>query len=125
MLKILQQEPDNATALNALGYTLADRTDRLQEAFEYISKALALQPDDAAILDSMGWVHFKLGNLEKSLEYLYKAHALIEDPEISMHLGEVLWTLGQREKAIETVNKALEKTPDYVGLQQLLKRISQ
>lgn len=125
MLAIIRQEPDNATALNALGYTLADKTDRLDEAQIYIEKALELRPDDAAVLDSMGWVLYRKGQLEKALDYLNKAHALFDDPEISMHLGEVLWALGQRQKAIDTVNKALEKTPEYVGLQQLQKRLTQ
>lgn len=125
MKEILKQEPDNATTLNALGYTLVDRTERIDEGMEYIRKALALRPDDAAILDSLGWAYYRKGNLEKSLEYLNKAHALFQDPEISMHLGEVLWAAGQHDKAIETVNQALEKSPDYVGLQELLKRISQ
>lgn len=124
MKAILKQEPDNATTLNALGYTLVDRTDRIDEGFEYIKKALELRPDDAAVLDSMGWAYYRKGNIEKSLEYLNKAHALFDDPEIAMHLGEVLWAAGQRDQAIETVNQALKKSPDYVGLQELLKRIS-
>ncbi|MDX1346303.1 MAG: tetratricopeptide repeat protein, partial [Sedimenticolaceae bacterium] len=89
--KVLEQEPDHAQALNALGYTLADETTRYEEAFELISKAYELMPDSAAILDSMGWVHYRRGNLEKAIEYLEKAAAADDDGEIAAHLGEVYW----------------------------------
>lgn len=89
----------NAQALNALGYTLADRTDRYQEALGYIEQALALLPDDAAVLDSMGWVQFRLGDFTKALEFLRRAYQLNPDPEIAAHLSEVLWAAGQRDEA--------------------------
>lgn len=96
---ILAREPDNATALNALGYTLTDRTDRHQEAFELIQRALELQPDEPAILDSMGWVLHHLGRSEEAEDYLRRAYTAMPDPEVAAHLGEVLWTLDREEEA--------------------------
>ncbi len=125
MRLILKQEPDNATALNALGYTLADRTDRYSEAYAYIKKALALEPDDPAILDSMGWIHYRLGNYEKALSYLHKAHGRLQDPEISYHLGRVYWAAGKESKALETIQEALKRTPDDDRLKQLLRTLSE
>lgn len=122
---ILEREPDNATALNALGYTLADRTSRYEEALDYISRALAIRPDDSAILDSMGWVKYKMGKLQEALRYLRKAYAQLEDAEIAFHLGEVEWRLGRHEEAEQVVRKALESTPGDNRLLQLLERFNQ
>ena len=77
------EEPDNAHALNALGYSLADRTDRYQEALQYIQKALKERPDDPAVIDSMGWVQYRLGNPEQALIHLRKALSLMPDAEIA------------------------------------------
>jgi len=118
---ILAEDPDNAEALNALGYSLADRTERFAEALSYIERALALKPDDPAILDSMGWVQFRLGNSERALEYLRKALALMPDGEIAAHLGEVLWTLGRHNEARGTWEAALDRDPDH---EYLLRSIS-
>ena len=109
---ILKIEPDNATALNALGYTLADKTNRYQEAQALIEKALALKPDDPAILDSMGWVKYRLGDLQAALKYLRKAWSSFPDPEIAGHLALVYWELGQQEQARKTLEKALADAPD-------------
>ncbi len=96
---IVAEDPDNAEALNALGYTLADRTDRFAEAQVLIEKALRLQPDSPAFLDSLGWVQHRLGRDVEALRNLRRAFALQKDPEIAAHLGEVLWLHGDKEAA--------------------------
>ena len=98
--RILDINPQHASALNALGYTLADRTDRLDEAYVYIKKALELTPDDPAVLDSMGWVEYRRGNYQASLKLLRKAMAAMPDHEIAAHLGEVLWVTDSKQEAI-------------------------
>ena len=108
---ILAVDPQNAHALNALGYTLADRTDRHQEALGYIEQALALLPDDGAVLDSMGWIQYRLGNHAKALEYLRRAYQQHPDAEIAAHLSEVLWVTGQREEAQQIWREALNREP--------------
>lgn len=110
--KVLEQEPDHAQALNALGYTLADETTRYEEAFELISKAYALMPDSAAILDSMGWVHYRRGNLDEAIKFLEKAAAADGDGEIAAHLGEVYWAKGWRDKAMKVWMDALQSDPE-------------
>jgi tetratricopeptide (TPR) repeat protein len=121
--KILASEPKHADALNALGYTLADQTDRLDEAKEYIQQALALKPESPAILDSMGWVEYRLGNLDAALEFLNKAAEISPDAEIASHLGEVLWRLGQKERAMKVWNEAIERDPDNRFIQPVMKRL--
>ncbi len=120
---ILRKEPDNARALNALGYTLADRTTRYQEALGYIEKAYAQTPDDAAVIDSMGWVQYRLGNLDKAREYLQKAHEANDDAEIAAHLGEVLWMSGDRAGARAVWKKARKSEPDDATLLETIKRL--
>ena len=119
---IIEREPGNAQALNALGYTLADRTDRYDEALDYIQRALAVEPEDAAIIDSMGWVHYRLGNLEKARDYLRKALDLVKDPEIAAHLGEVLWKMGDRQAATEVWETHMKQFPGHDGLRKVMKR---
>ena len=121
---ILKTDPDNSVALNALGYTLADRTDRLDEAFKLISRAIELDPDSPAILDSMGWVLYRLDKLPDALEFLQKAYSTFPDAEIAAHLGEVLWMLNQQDKAISIWKKAHEKQPDHQVLSKTLERLS-
>ena len=120
--RILEEDPEHADALNALGYTLADQTDRHQEALVYISRALELKPDNAAILDSMGWLQYRLGNYPEALRYLRRANAMLPDAEIAAHLGEVLWVSGEREQARRVWKEALERDPDSPHLQDVLKR---
>jgi tetratricopeptide (TPR) repeat protein len=120
---ILERDPDNAQALNALGYTLADRTERYEEAHALIEKALELRPDDYYILDSMGWVLYRLGRLEEALEYLRRAAALSDDVEVAAHLGEVLWVMGERQEAREVWNSALEHTPGDPRLLDVMDRL--
>ncbi len=122
--RVLELDPEHVNALNALGYTLADRTDRYQEAFELVKKAIAKQPDDAAILDSMGWVNFRLGNLEDAESYLNRALKAGWDGEIAAHLGEVLWAMGKKQQARELLEDALKRKPDDALLKQTVKRLA-
>ena len=122
LLVIIEREPSNAQALNALGYTLADRTQRFDEALNYIERALAVKPGDAAIIDSMGWVQYRMGNYEKAVQLLRQAMELIKDVEIAAHLGEVLWTMGNKQGALEVWEKALEENPNHKVLNDIMKR---
>lgn len=122
---VLSREPDNAMALNALGYTLADRTDRYAEAYGYIEAALALRPDDAAVLDSMGWVLYKQGRLAEAISYLRKAMEQGYDAEIAAHLGEVLWRNGAEDEAKSIWREALEKAPGHEAVVETMKRFGQ
>lgn len=121
--KILAGKPDDVRTLNALGYTLADRTDRYQEALGYISKAFVQKPDDPAIIDSMGWVHYRLGDLEKALYYLKMAWEKNQDSEIGAHLGEVLWMSGQHDEARRVFELSRELAPDNTVLLEVLNRL--
>jgi tetratricopeptide (TPR) repeat protein len=100
MRRLIELDPENAHAYNALGYTLADKTERFEEALALIEKALLLLPGDPYILDSLGWVHYRRGNLKLALEYLTEAMDQQPDAEIAAHLGEVLWHLGAKAEAI-------------------------
>ena len=121
---ILEREPEHAQALNALGYTLADATDRYDEAYDLIKKALALRPNDFYILDSMGWVLYRLGRLDEAIEYLSKALSIRQDPEIAAHLGEVLWVRGKREQAKQVWEAALQQTPEDSRLLDVIERFN-
>ena len=121
---ILERDPENAMALNALGYTLADATDRYTEAYELIKKALELRPTDFYILDSMGWVLYRLGRLDEAIEYLRKALNIRQDPEIAAHLGEVLWVRGERQQAKEVWETALQQTPEDTRLLDVIERFN-
>lgn len=120
---ILAKDPDNATALNALGYTLANRTDRYVEARDLIARALVLQPGEPAILDSMGWVLYRQGEYEEALDYLRQAYDKFPDPEVAAHLGEVLWVSGDEAGAMEIWQAALLKDPDHEVLVATIKRL--
>ena len=87
--KLIKAKPDFAAAYNALGYSFADRNVKLPEAQTLLETAVKLAPDDHYMLDSLGWVHYRLGNLDKAAEFLRKAYAVQADPEIAAHLGEV------------------------------------
>ena len=121
--KIIKLQPDNAAALNALGYTLADRTDRHKEALELIEKAYALDNEDPAIMDSMGWIQYRLGNLEGALKYLKLAYEKFPDHEVAAHLGEVLWKMGRRDEAVTLWDNALEKKPESEILRTTRERL--
>ena len=121
--KLIVLKPDHAHAYNALGYTLADRTARYQEAHELIKKALEFSPDDPFIVDSLGWVQFKLGKLDESIATLQRAFDLRPDPEIAAHLGEVMWANGKRSEAAQLWQTALKDHPDNEALNEVVKRL--
>ena len=118
---IIDIDPTNADALNALGYTLTDRTDRHEEALALIERALTIRPEEAAFIDSMGWVLYRLQNFEKAVAHLRRALELFPNDEVAAHLGEVLWKMGEQLEANNVWNKALEMAPDS----DILKRIIQ
>jgi tetratricopeptide (TPR) repeat protein len=120
--RLVTLKPEHAQAWNALGYTLADRTNRLTEARDYIQKALELSPEDPFILDSMGWVQYRLGNRKQGIEYLRRAFDQRPDPEIAAHLGEVLWVEGRREEAQRVWRDSLRDHPDSEELQKVIRK---
>jgi len=120
--KLIEIRPEHAHAYNALGYSLADRNQRLPEARGLIEKALQLAPEDSFIIDSMGWVLYRMGNLKDSLGYLRRAFAGRPDPEIAAHLGEVLWAVGERAEAERVWGDATRESPDNETLANTIKR---
>jgi tetratricopeptide (TPR) repeat protein len=119
---LLELKPDHAHALNAYGYSLAERNIRLGEAHKLITQALALAPRDPFIMDSMGWVLFRQGKLREALKTLETAYGIKADPEIAAHLGEVLWTMGRKDDAARLMNEAAKKNPDSEVLAAALKK---
>ena len=119
---IIARDPNHAEALNALGYTLADRTERYEEALELVERALSLEPDQYHIVDSMGWVLYRLGRHEEAAEHLRRSYEGQPDPVVAAHLGEVLWALGRREEAREIWDSALEDAPDNEVLLETIER---
>lgn len=122
MRKLIRLQPENANAYNALGYSFLERNIRIKEGMALVEKAYQLDPNDAAIVDSVGWGHYRQGQLDKSLEYLQRAYTANADPEIAAHLGEVLWVRGDREKAQEIWSSALKQHPDSEALQAVMKK---
>lgn len=120
--KVIKLKPDYAHAYNALGYTLAEKTDRLPEAAELLDKAISLAPEDPFILDSMGWLQYRKGNLDQARAFLERAWRLRQDPEIAAHLGEVLWMKGSREEASRLWQSALQTHPGNEILIEILKK---
>jgi len=120
---VIMHEPENATALNALGYTLADRTERYKEAQKYILKAAQLLPDDPAILDSLGWVHFRLGQYKDAIKWLSKAFESLQDAEIAAHLGEALWMDGQIQKAQKIWTEGKKLNGNQTVLKDTIERL--
>ena len=120
--QLIKIRPDHAHAYNALGYTLADRNERLAEARELIETALKLSPDDPFILDSMGWVLFRLGQKQEAITYLKRAFGQRPDPEIAAHLGEVLWMYGERDEARKIWNDVLKEHPKNEVLRKTIDR---
>jgi len=125
LLRVLALDPENAEAMNALGYSLADRTDRYAEALALIQRALLIRPQEPAFIDSLGWVQYRLQNYEEAVIQLRRALALFENDEVAAHLGEVLWVQGERAEALEVWNKALELVPDSEPLKQVIERLTQ
>lgn len=121
--RIIALEPQNATALNQLGYTLADRTDRHEEALALLERAIAADPEDPAIIDSLAWAQYKLGRYEEALANLERAYAVFPDAEVAAHLGEVLWMMGRRNEAERVWNNALRERPDSAILLNTIERL--
>lgn len=120
---IIEREPDNAMALNALGYTLADRNERLTEALRLIERARAINPDDPAILDSLGWAHYRLGDLKQAELFLRQAFSLMPDQEVGAHLGEVLWQMGRQQEALKVWEDAMEDGGDNSLIESTRERL--
>lgn len=120
--KLIKIAPEHAHAYNALGYSLLERNVRVREGMNLVEKAYQLSPDDAAIMDSMGWGYYRMGDLAKSLEFLRHAYKLYPDPEVAAHLGEVLWQSGARDEARKVWQDSLQEHPDSAPLQAVIKR---
>lgn len=123
MREVLRYEPENSSALNGLGYTLINRTQRLDEGEGYILRAHALKPDDPAIIDSLGWLKFKRGDSKGALTELRRAYALYPDDEIAAHLGEVLWVSGQHDEARHVWSEALRQHPKSTHIPDTRQRL--
>ncbi len=123
--RLIVLKPDYAHAYNALGYTLADRTDRLGEAVKLLEQALKLAPNDPFILDSMGWAQYRQGNIDASLSYLRRAYSLRADPDIAAHLGEVLWQQGKHEDAHKLWQTSLDSNPQNAALLSVMQKFNQ
>ena len=120
--QIIRMKPEDSRALNHLGYMLADQTTRYEEALELIERAIAISPDDPAIIDSLAWAQYKLGQYEEALENLRRAFAVFPDHEVASHLGEVLWLLGKEEEATQVWEEALEETPSSELIKEVMGR---
>ena len=125
LLIILQSDPDHANALNALGYTLADRGLRIDEAQKYVERAFELKPNDPAVIDSMGWIQFRKGNYAEAESFLRQALNLMDDAEIVGHLGELLWAQGNYEEARNLLREAMDRHPEDSYIQKLIKQFSE
>lgn len=121
--KVISLKPDHAHAYNALGYTFADRNVRLPEAIALIEQATKLAPRDGFILDSLGWAHFRLGDLDKAIALLREAFSLRNDPEIAAHLGEALWKAGRRDEAEKLLDVSLREHPGNEALKAAAQRL--
>ena len=123
LLKALELEPGNASIQNALGYTYADANQNLDQALELIGQALAQRPDDPAILDSMGWVTFELGNLMQALDWLERAYEQLPDAEVGAHLGEALFVDGQTDRALQILQENWDENDPNPILLDTLERL--
>ncbi len=119
---LIKVEPDNAHSYNALGYSWLERNVRTKEAMELVEKAYKLAPDDAAIIDSMGWGYYRLGQYDKSVEFLRRAYQANPDPEIAAHLGEALWVQGDQTSAKKIWTDSAQSNPDNEALQAVIKK---
>ncbi len=120
--RIIELEPQDSRALNHLGYTLADSTDRYDEALALLERAIAVSPEDPAIIDSLAWAQYKLGLYEEALANLERAYVVFPDPEVAAHLGEVLWAMGRRDEASRVWGDALRQAPDSDLLKDVIER---
>jgi tetratricopeptide (TPR) repeat protein len=121
--KILAQQPDEVRALNALGYMLSNHSGRIEEAASYVQRALAITPDDPAVIDSAGWLYYRQGQLVLARNFLERAYAGIQDAEIAAHLGEVMWMQGDTESARAVWRQALQKNPTHPALNETIQRL--
>ena len=121
---MIAKDPNDARAMNALGYMLTVHTDRYEEANKLISRALELTPDDAAVMDSLGWVQFKLGKKAEAKALLQKAFDKFPDAEVAAHLGEVMWSLGEKDQARALWQQAMQQSPDAVALRETVDRLT-
>jgi len=119
---VVKLDPQNVQALNALGYTLVDKTEQVHEGMEYIQQAYKLRPTDPAIIDSMGWAYYRLGKLDKAVSFLKRAFASFNDAEVAAHLGEVLWVRGDKDEARKIWKNSLRETPKHDTLLNVMKR---
>jgi tetratricopeptide (TPR) repeat protein len=122
--RVIDLDPENAEALNALGYTLADRTGRTREALALIERAARLKPDEAAIIDSLGWARYRLGDLDAAAADLRRAFAKQPDAEIAAHLGEVLWVMGRRDEAREIWEQGRRNDASNKALIETIRRLT-
>ena len=122
--RVIELKPEHAHAYNALGYTFAERNQRLDEAHQLVQKALGFAPNDAFIQDSLGWVQFRLGRMEEALKTLKGAYLLRRDPEIAAHLGEILWAKGDRDGALKVWRAALLESPGNEALVSVMKKFA-
>jgi tetratricopeptide (TPR) repeat protein len=120
--RVIRMKPDYAHAYNALGYTLAEKTTRFDEARDLIEKAYKLAPDDPFILDSLGWVQYRQGHMDEALKHLQAAYNARNDPEIAAHLGEVLWKAGQHDEAQKIWRAALNENPNHESLLAVMQK---
>lgn len=120
--KLIELKPDYAHAYNALGYSYLERKERIPEALELVKKALQLDPDDPAIMDSVGWGYYRSGNFDESVKMLRRAFSANPDPEIAAHLGEVLWQRGDKEEAKKIWQDSLKANPGNAPLQAVMKK---
>ena len=127
MEKLLREaikiKPDYAVAYNALGYSFADRNIHLEDARKYIEVALSISPNNHYILDSMGWLYFRLGKLDSALSFIQKAYDIQADPEIAAHLSEILWAQGKKKEASDVLELSLQSFPDNEVLKETFKRL--
>ncbi len=121
--KVLATDPNNAQALNAIGYSLLNKPDRVADAEKYLKRALDLSPNEAVIIDSYGWLQFKLGNNQSALSYLQQAYAKQKENEIAAHITEVLWVSGKKDEAEKFFNKVLRESPADEYLKAVQKRL--
>ena len=121
---LVRDQPDNAGFLNALGYLLTDQMSRHEQALEYLAEALALEPANPAIIDSMGWVLFNLGDYEAALSLLQRAYELFPDAEVAAHIVDTQWALGNHEQALELLQQKLRENPESRHLKELDQRLA-
>jgi tetratricopeptide (TPR) repeat protein len=121
--QIITMKPDDSRALNHLGYMLAAQTTRYEEALELLERAIAVSPNDPAIIDSLAWAQYKLGHYEDALQNLRRAFAAFPDPEVASHLGEVLWALDRQDEAMQVWNGALQGSPDSELVLEAMERL--